>query len=178
MTPYQIIIVREGTWNWVYYLFFVVILCSLGFFLTLFFQSIKLLRSRRMLAQIAAQDGKSFAVNFTIWQTFLGRLLMVIMAAYLIWISFDDGFNGFTSANITPEKVRLNYLWPMPDKEIARREIQSLESKYWGKNSGVLVFMTNNGRKIKSVSGDADEIKSLCKDFLIGLGIVTKIPNR
>src|SRR5260221_9844393 len=171
MTFDQIIVIREGTWNWVYYLGFVVIFGSFIFFVVCFLKSLKLLRDRRFLAQLAAQDGKSFAVNFSIWQNFLIWLLMIPASSFVLWIFFQDCFNGFTSAQFAEDKIRLNYLWPMPDKEFSRVEIQKVESKYWGKNSRVLIITTTAGRKIKSVSGDADDIRGLDEEFLRALGV-------
>lgn len=171
MTPDQIFVVREGTWNWVYYLGLFCVAFFFLFFFSLFYRNIKLLRGSRPLLQLAARGEKTYAILFLIWRSLLLWLVMVVASGYLICIIIDDCHNGFTSAQITTDDVKLNYLWPMPSKEIPRTEIQKVESKKWGNRARILVFTTNAGRQIKSVSGDADDVRSLCGDLTRVLGL-------
>ena len=59
----ETLIIRDGTWNWCYYLFFVVLISSCVLFVTFFLKSLKLLHERKTLNQLAAENRESQAVN-------------------------------------------------------------------------------------------------------------------
>jgi len=146
--------------------YFLVLLGFLVLFAALFMRALLLLRGSSALFELAEQDKMKHAVGVSIWFNCVLHLAMVVACLFLLYISFQDAFNGFTNVTVKDDTVELGYMWPMPRIKVSREEIKNVETKKWGKNSMVLEFSIANGRKYKSASVDSDLINGFQADFL------------
>ena len=165
----QTIIFREDTWNWCYYLFLFVLIFSILFFSILFIGVLKLILKLKIFTQITAQDGKSFAVTVSVWFNLVLYASLTLAAIYLLWIGGQDLFNGFTSVEVTPDSVRLIYIWPMPSKLISDDEIREIKLREMGRYGMRLELTTNNGKYLKSAGGHSEDIRKARADFIKAL---------
>jgi hypothetical protein len=165
----QTIIFRDDTWDWVYYLVFFILIFSAVFFSILSIRILKLILKPNGLWQIIAKDKKSFPVKVSVWYNLILYACMTIGAIYLVWIGGQDVFNGFTRAEVSPDTVRLIYIWPMPCKSISGSEIREFKLKKMGRDRMNLELTTSTGEDFKSAGGLNEDIRKEQADFLKAL---------
>jgi hypothetical protein len=166
-------IISEGKW-WVYP-FYAILIADLIFFIVLFWKRLRLVLGTPSVSEISNLTGSSKSRITTLVSFSLGwQLMLAVLPILVLWFVYQDTFAGFTTARFGTTQVVLEYMWPRPRREIPRSEVEEVISKEFAKGARILEITTSEGRKFRSVSGDADEIKRVCDDFRRELKLKTR----